>query len=55
MSRCSATVFAVCGRVGFVDPGRMFSSAAIERMSGSVPAAGAFDVEGVDAASADRR
>ncbi len=35
MSRCSATVFTVCGSVGLVEPGMTFGSDAIERMSGA--------------------
>ena len=37
MSRCSATVLTVCGRVGFVDPGMTCGRPAIVRMSGACP------------------
>ncbi len=37
MSRCSATVFSVCGSVGFVEPGMTFGSPASVRMSGACP------------------
>ncbi len=37
MSRCSATVVTVCGRVGFVEPGMTFGWLATVRMSGACP------------------
>ena len=37
MSRCSATVLTVCGRVGLVDPGMTWASPATSRMSGACP------------------
>ena len=37
MSRCSATVFTVCGRVGFVDDGSTLGCDAIVMMSGAWP------------------
>ena len=37
MSRCSATVLTVCGRVGLVDPGMTCGSPARVRMSGACP------------------
>jgi len=37
MSKCSATVLAVCGSVGFVDPGITFGNPARVRMSGACP------------------
>ncbi len=37
MSRCSATVLTVCGRVGFVDDGSTFGNEAIRMMSGAWP------------------
>ncbi len=37
MSRCSATVLTVCGRVGLVDPGMTFGWLATVRMSGACP------------------
>ena len=37
MSRCSATVLTVCGRVGLVEPGITCGSPAIVRMSGACP------------------
>ena len=37
MSRCSATVLTVCGRVGLVEPGSTFGSPAMVRMSGACP------------------
>lgn len=53
MSMCSATVFTVYGRVGFVEAGNTFSLAATFRMSGACPPCGALRVEDVDAASVD--
>ena len=37
MSRCSATVLRVCGRVGLVEEGSTFGSPAIAMMSGAWP------------------
>ncbi len=37
MSRCSATVLTVCGRVGFVEEGRTFWWLATVMMSGACP------------------
>ena len=37
MSRCSASVLTVCGRVGLVDDGRTFGNEAIRMMSGAWP------------------
>jgi hypothetical protein len=37
MSRCSASVLRVCGRVGFVEDGRTFGSEAMAMMSGAWP------------------
>ena len=37
MSRCSATVFTVCGRVGLVEDGSTFGYEAIRMMSGAWP------------------
>ncbi len=37
MSRCSAIVFTVNGRVGFVDDGKIFGNEAIFMMSGACP------------------
>ncbi len=37
MSRCSSSVFTVCGRVGLVDEGRMLGWPATRMMSGACP------------------
>ncbi len=37
MSRCSSTVFTVCGRVGFVDDGSTCGCPATVMMSGAWP------------------
>ena len=37
MSRCSSTVFTVCGRVGLVDDGSTLGAAATVMMSGACP------------------
>ena len=37
MSRCSSTVFTVCGRVGFVDDGSTCGCPATVMMSGACP------------------
>ena len=37
MSRCSATVLTVCGRVGLVEDGSTFGCAATSMMSGAWP------------------
>ena len=48
MSRCSATVLTVCGRVGFVEDGSTFGNDAIADDVRRVAAAGALGVVGVD-------
>ena len=48
-------VLTVSGRVGLVDEGSTFCSAAIRMMSGAWPPPGAFGVIGVDRAAGDGR
>ena len=55
MSRCSATVFTVCGSVGLVEPGITCGWRGDLDDVRRVPTAGTLGVEGVDGAAADRR